>query len=1503
MVRWLVHHSTTVLIAVICVVIFGTLSYVTLPREANPDISIPLVLVTTPYVGVSPEDVEGLVTVPLERELSSLQDVKKLSSTSAEGVSIVAIEFEPDVIIADAVQKVRDRVSRAKSTLPTDAEEPSIREINFSDMPIMMVTIAGPVDEEKLKELAEDLQDKVIRVPGVLEAKIAGGLDREIQVHVDPIRLAHYGLALHDVTGAIGDANSNIPGGEVVTGQGSVLVRTPSELTLGEEIAEVPIKRVGDRPVFVRDIARVVDGFSTRASYARMNGQPSVSLSISKRPGANIIAVADEVKGLVAGQSERWPEGVEFKILADQSEQIQASVDELQNNIITALILVVAVILGFMGLRSSGFVAAAIPLSMLAGFIALDAVGFTLNMIVLFSLILALGMLVDNAIVVVENIYRHMEMGKDRVEAAIDGTNEVAVAVAASTATTVAAFLPLVFWGGIMGEFMGFLPKTLIIVLLSSLIVAVCVLPVFTSTFMSAKKTGRDEEALDVVDLSAVGPVMGAYVKTLGAAISFRYATAALGVATLLITFVIYGFFNHGLEFFPDTEPNRAIVSLRAADGTDLETTDRVVREIEGVLSREENIDLWVAETGVSGASDPFSGRQTSTNEAKITIDFLPDGNSADPGEKVRIEPTTQTISRLRASLGEFPGVTVTVEPEAMGPPVGEPIAVEVSGDDFHEVGALAQLVRREMSAIPGVTDLSDNYRVGRPELQLRIDRGAAERVGVKANLIGNTVRTAVAGAKASEIRDGEDRYDIVVQLDPVYRSDIQSVLDIRLPGREDTSPSTFPVPISAVASYELAAGTGALQHIDQDLVVTIKGDVLKGFNENEVRAQVSKMLKTMDTPDGFHMRLGGAQDEQAESMAFLGRAFFIAIALILMVLVTQFDSLWMPAIILASVVLSLTGVLWGLLLTGMPFGVIMTGIGVISLAGVVVNNAIVLLDYVQQLEGRGLSPRDALVQAGLVRFRPVMLTAVTTVLGLIPMALGLSVNFSAMGRLEFHRVIQIGGTSAQMWGPMAVAVIFGLSFATVLTLIMVPTLYGIYADVRKLTSGKSVTPAVAATVAKLAPIALLGLALAPSAQAEEFEQTVTLEQAWTSAADKHYDLAMVHEQTIQAESLRGQAWAALSPKVVAGAAYTVNELEIAFDTADMIPEQFQDMIEPSDPMIIQPKTAWSGNLTVVQPLFSGSALPGLKGAYGTAEAARSDEERATQQIRAGVARTYYGLHTARARVDMVRASQERAAHQLELATRLEGAGSVGELSLLQAQVGLSQASRQLRDAEEGELQARLAFELATGLSGDVGLETPAVVAVPASVDEAVAMAAQERPDVAAAESRVRVARLQRDGTWLQWAPKVDASFSYVYNEATGFADQKLFWVAKVEGNWTLWDGGAIKARAKSAASQARAAEYARLKAELEAEHDVRRSWVRFEAADRALEDVAREVALAERSLAFAERSLTAGSATWLDVEQARTQLDGALVAEMAERMARDLAAIDLLVATGTYGS
>ncbi|MEM6929852.1 MAG: efflux RND transporter permease subunit, partial [Myxococcota bacterium] len=825
------------------------------------------------------------------------------------------------------------------------------------------------------------------------------------------------------------------------------------------------------------------------------------------------------------------------------------------------------------------------------------------------------------------------------VEAAVDGTEEVAVAVAASTATTVAAFLPLAFWTGIMGEFMGFLPKTVIIVLLMSLLVAVGVLPVMMGRLLPERVesgTSKDGELRN----AELDPIMDRYRTFLQTCIEWRYTTLGIGVATFMATFGVYWFANYGSEFFPSTEPERAIVGVTLPQGSDVDTTDQVVRAVEIILASEGNVDTWAADVGVSAGGDQLQGSSARPNEGRITVDFLPDRNTAEPGEPQRVEPTSMTVDRLRAKVQAIPGAKVSVEPQEVGPPVGKPINIEVSGEDYDQVGELVLKMRRELeNAVPGLADLDDNYGVGRPELRLRIDRGAAKRIGVSTAQIGQVVRTAVAGNVATTLREGEDEIDVVVQITPEYREDLQRVLDLRLPGREDTSPDTFPVPISSVASYELVGGSSGINHIDQDMVITITGDVAEGFNENEVRGNVQAFLDGYELPQGVSTALTGANEEQEESMAFLVRAFFIAVALILLVLVTQFDSITMPAIILATVVLSLIGVLWGLLITGTPFGIMMTGIGVISLAGVVVNNAIVLLDYVQQLQARGLETRDALVEAGLTRFRPVMLTAITTALGLFPMAIGTSFDF-------FELKVIMGSSSSAFWGPMAIAVIFGLSFATLLTLVMVPVLFSINEDLRdRLFPGRAVQQAAA-----LLPLGLLVLMPGDA-------QALTLDEAWRAAEREDLSLLIAREDAVQAKTLIGQAWSTLSPTLGVNATYVINNQEIAldFDTnaqAQALGEALNPLLESfgqpaafptevcqggetptgdfclpqSEPIIVQEQTFWQGDLTARATLFSGSALSALQSARRLSAASQADVRNAILRSKANVARAYYGL-------------------------------------------------------------------------------------------------------------------------------------------------------------------------------------------------------------------------------------------------------------------------------------
>jgi multidrug efflux pump subunit AcrB/outer membrane protein TolC len=1485
MVRLLVQHATTVVVATLCVLLFGVFSYIEMPREASPDVKIPVVLITTPYVGVSPEDVEGLVTIPIENELASLNDVKKMTSSSAEGISIISMEFEPGVDIDEALQKVRDRVNRARPKMPDDIEEPSVGEVSFSDIPVLLVTLAGGVDEQGLKRIAEDLQEEIERLPGVLDADVSGGREREIHVEIYPERLAFYGLKLGDVTNAIAGENVNIPGGNVTVGSGTFLLRTPGEFTEAAQLERVAVKRVGDRPVYISDLGRVHDGFEERSTYSRMNGEDSVTLSVKKRAGANILTLSEDVRELVSERAEAFPAGVRVRFLGDQSTGVRNMVSELQNNIITALILVVAVLLVFMGARNSLFVAVAIPMSMLASVLVLDAFGFTLNMVVLFSLILALGMLVDNAIVVVENVYRHAEDGLSLKDAAVVGTNEVAMAVAASTATTVAAFFPMVFWGGVMGQFMGYLPKTVITVLVASLVVAVTILPVLTSRLMNKPKDDAGEaETAAPIDPDTLGPVMRRYYDALDLAVRFRYLVAIGGAALLGLSMFIYGQFNYGVEFFPATDPERATVSVRLPEGADLDATDKVVRSIEEVLAQVENVDVFVSEVGVSGGSNPLAGASASANAARITVDFLKPLEQAEEGEKVRVESTRITMLKMRAAFSNVPGADISITEQEMGPPVGAPIGIEVSGDDFHDVGNAANALMREIAKIEGTTELDNDYRVGRPELRLRVDRGAATRVGVSTQGIGSAVRGAVAGTVASKLRNGEEEYDILVRVAPEYQQDLQQILSLRLPGREDTSPNTFPVPLSAVAGYELAGGTGTIKHIDQNLVVTIEGDVTTPEVENAVREEIAAFLAAWEAPPGIHARVGGANDEQQEAQAFITWALGLAIALIFMVLVTQFDSVAVPGIIVFTVALSLIGVLWGLLITGTAFGIIMTGIGVISLAGVVVNNAIVLLDYVQQLEDKGLDGFQAILRAGITRFRPVMLTAITTTLGLVPMAIGASVDF-----VNFRLIT--GSASAQFWGPMAVAVIFGLTFATVLTLIIVPTLYGILLDMRNAVTRRPTPPMAEAALVLL----VLGLAVPQQAHA------VTLEEAYAAAEGHSVDLMLVREQTAQARTLPWQALSAVMPRVSASANYVINQTEVELDFADSIPEDFRALLGDADfgdPIVVQPKNAWSGNLNLYVPILNGQAFPGWTAAKRIAKAAEADERQIRQQIRAGVARAFYGLATARTAVSVSEQAVTIARHQLDLAKRRFDAGLADRREVLQGELGVSRAERDLRRAEEQLVAAEEGFSRVTGLESTVALTMPPPVRLPESVEDLV-LGTVSRGDIEAGEHRIAAARNERIARDLEWAPSVDFTFTEIYNQIPGFVPENFQWRIGFNFKWDIFDGGLRIARSRELASKVRQAELAHRQLREQAEESVKVTWEAAARASMSLEAAEEELTLAKENLELSERAYNAGSATWLDLELARLSLVSTELTVATERMNRELAAIDLLVAAG----
>lgn len=1014
--QWALKRQAAVLALLVFLVIGGLFSYGILPRESFPDIPIPYVFVTTTYEGVAPEDMEKLITIPIERKLKGIADVEEIRSTSAEGISTVAVKFLPKVNLDDAVQKVRDKVDQAKADLPADLpDDPVIKEVNFSDIPVIRVVLSGPFSLKRLKTFADEIKDRIEAIPGVLEARLTGGLQREIHVEFDLDRVAAYNVPFSSLIGAVQKGNVNMPGGSMDIGQGRYLVRVPEDFKHPSEIFSLVAFVQNNKPIYLRDVATIQDSHQDPLTRSRLNGQPSVTVAVLKRSGENIIRITEEVKKLAEEMRSVLPPSLQLNLTSDMSEDVKLMVADLENNIISGLILVLAVIFVFINARSAFFISLAIPYSMFITFLLLWAMSITLNMVVLFSLVLALGMLVDNGIVIVENIYRHMQEGKSKLQAAREATDEVAWPVLTSTLTTLGAFIPMMFWPGIMGKFMYFLPLTVILALSGSLFVALVINPVLSAKYQTAKPVPRG--SLEQENLALV---KRAYLKSLVWALEHKWAVLGIAIAALGSSGALFVFFGKGVEFFPEVEPKHAFVYLKAPEGTNLDGSDSLVSQVEKVVMEYQDIRYVVTNIGSVGG-DPFSQGGTGTHINRVALDFV------DIHERSR--PSSQVVDEIRTRLTSvIKGAELQVEKEKHGPPTGPPVNIEISGEEIQVLGELAALVRKQIRDIPGLVDLKDNFVKGKPEITIRVDKEKAALVGLDTYTIAYTVKAAVRGAKVGVFREGKEEYDILARLPEQDRHSVESLRRLTISG-----PKGEPIPLTSVANISLTTGLGAIQRLDQKRVVTVSGNV-SGRLANDVIRDIKNRLQEMSWPRGYRFRFTGEQQEQDKAKDFLSKAFVGAIFIILLILIAQFDSFKVPLIIMSSVLLSLIGVFIGLLVCNMPFGVIMTGIGVISLAGVVVNNAIVLIDYHRQLMARGLGCKEALIQTGLTRFRPVMLTAITTILGLLPMATGVSFDFTTM-RWD------IGGESSQWWGPMAVAVIFGLGVATLLTLILVPVL------------------------------------------------------------------------------------------------------------------------------------------------------------------------------------------------------------------------------------------------------------------------------------------------------------------------------------------------------------------------------------------------------------------------------------------------------------------------------
>jgi multidrug efflux pump len=1007
-----IRNRTTVAVLGFIILLFGVYSYVTLPREAFPDIPIPHIMVNTVYEGVSPADIESSVTMKIEKELNGISGVKQVSSSSVEGLSMIDVEFTPDVPTDVALQRVRDRVDLAE--LPDDAMEPVIKEINLAEFPIMQVSISGDLSPLQFKEIADRMQDEIETLPGVLKVEVLGALEPEIRMEFDRDRMALYNLVITDIMQLIPTENVNISAGGLETEGTKFNVRIPAEFVTPEEVDHLLITVRDGKPIYLADVATVRDAFKDRTSYSRFDGRENVTLSIQKRAGANVVQVSDSVKRVLAEAQKRLPGTVKFDLVYDLSKYIRNQVADLENNIMAALILVVGVLLLAMGWRTSMIVAMIIPLSLLITFFVVQALGFTLNMIVLFSLVLVLGMLVDNAIVITENIYRHMQLGYPPLEAAKLGAREVAWPVTTSTLTTVGAFLPMMRWPGMMGDFMKYLPITLTIGLLSSLFVALVFSPVIASIWIHRGLKPRQHDHWFVHGYRRV--------QQLG--LNNPGMTLFLCLCLLVGLALLYGKVGRGTEFFPQGDPERAVITVRTPQGTNIRETDRIVRLIEERIQPSQKwIEHTVTNVGSAGGVMTLTTSAGGPHLANITTVFY--------DYAVRERPSMEVIADMRAAVADIPGAEIKVEREKEGPPTGAPVTVRISGEDFQVLERYSEQARRMIENVPGLVNLRSDLEATRPELAFLVDRRRAVLLGVNTATVGNFLKMAVFGTKVGTYRQFNDEYDITVRLPVTDRMNVDDLNRIQIPNVTGAA-----VPLSALGRFDYRGGFGTINRVNQKRVVTLTADT-EGRLSSAVLRDVQNRLKPFvaGLPAGYDVRYVGEREQEEESQAFLLKAGVAALLLILLILVIQFNSLLVPGVIMVTVILSLIGALLGLLIWGLPFGIIMSGIGIISLAGVVVNNAIVLLDYTRQLRARGLDLVSAAAEAGVTRLRPVLLTACTTVIGLLPMAVGISYDFHTF-------TWATRSESTQWWRNMAVVVMFGLTFATILTLVVVPSLY-----------------------------------------------------------------------------------------------------------------------------------------------------------------------------------------------------------------------------------------------------------------------------------------------------------------------------------------------------------------------------------------------------------------------------------------------------------------------------
>ncbi len=1106
---WALGNKNTVYILTLFLLIAGIWSYRAMQRELFPEVVIPYIMVSTTYPGNSPLDIENLITRHIEKELKDLNGVKKMTSASYQDMSMIVVEFETDVEVEQAKWDVKDKVDNAKRELPDDLDnDPVVNDIDLAEFPVLNINLSGDYSIFELKKFAEDLQDDFESLKEIREAKIDGVDEREIKIEVDPHKMSAYDLSFMDIEMAIQAENITMGAGEIVVDGTRRSIRVQADYTNMNQIRNTIIKDIDGKAIYIKDVAEVIDGFEEKSSISRLNKKPVVTLGIVKKSGENLLDATDKIFRIIDKKqlNSSLPKDLKITVTDDKSVFIRDQITNLENSILMGMLLVIIILYLFMGLRNAIFSGLAIPMSMLISFLILKQIGYTINTMVLFSLVLALGMLVDNAIVVIENVYRMMEHGVKREKAVKNGTSEIAIPIISSTATTLAAFFPLIFWPGMMGSFMRYLPVTLIIVLSSSLFVALVLNPVFASRFMKLEATGKKANNRKVFIVTGIMAMTGVVFYALGdiltgnililpllitlfnlsilkpASVWFQHKALpglesgydmllrkALGrktsvwlmgiaISAFFLSILFYKMTNPNIVFMPANEPKTIYVTMELPLGSDISTSDALTTDAEGILySALEPYMHIIQSIGVTvgrGKGEMFEQAKP-PNKSLTTISFV------DYKDRDGVS-TSEIMKVLTESFKGFIGAKIFIEKDAHGPPVGKPINIEISGDDYEKLIAVTNDVKQLINDdhIPGIENLKLDINTNKPEMVLHIDREKVRRMGLSTRDVVWQLRTALYGNEVSKFKSGEDEYDIMLRFQDKYRNDVTSLMNQKV--KIDKNGKKGLIPISAVATYEYESTYETIQRIDNRREITIYSNIVEGYNGNEINERINELLEGYQMPPGYRWKITGEQENQKETSDFLAIAMLLAIAFIAMILITQFNSGVKPMIIIGTVGLSTIGVFMGLGTFNMDFTILMTGVGLVSLAGIVVNNGIVLLDYIDLLrknkkdelglgEGGRLSDNvevDMVVKGGRTRLRPVLLTAITTVLGLIPMAIGL--NFDFFGLLsELNPHIYFGGDNADFWSPMAWTVIFGLSTSTILTLIFAPVMYNLAVRVR----------------------------------------------------------------------------------------------------------------------------------------------------------------------------------------------------------------------------------------------------------------------------------------------------------------------------------------------------------------------------------------------------------------------------------------------------------------------